>query len=86
MYKDNSMSENYKTEISCTWDKESNCMNCSIKDEVNCKWEKSHLLRFYKYTLPLTIFGFLGLILVGLKVKGMHGHGRKANNVHLAGL
>ncbi|MHA2366720.1 MAG: hypothetical protein ACXAC7_22395, partial [Candidatus Hodarchaeales archaeon] len=68
MYKDNSMSENCKTEISCTWDKESDCMNCSIKDEVNCKWEQSHLLRFYKYTLPFMIFGFLGLILVGLKV------------------
>ena len=47
MYKDDNKGDNHKVEISCTWDKESNCMNCSIKGELDCKWEQNLLLRFY---------------------------------------
>jgi hypothetical protein len=68
MYKGNSPSEDGESEIPCTWDEHSNCLNCSIRGDLDCKWEQNHLLRFYKYSLPFIISGFLGLIIVGLTV------------------
>ncbi|MFW9914142.1 MAG: hypothetical protein ACFFGZ_00905 [Candidatus Thorarchaeota archaeon] len=61
-------SEDGTSEIPCTWDEDANCMNCSIKGELDCKWKQHLLLRFYKYSLPAIISGFLGLMIVGLKV------------------
>jgi hypothetical protein len=68
MDKGNNTNEGRESEIPCTWDKDSNCVSCSISGDLNCKWEQSHLSRFYRYSLPIMIFGFLGLIVVGLQV------------------
>ncbi len=62
------MSRKLSPEITCTWDKTAECMNCTIKGELDCKWSRSLLLRFYKGGSLAMISGGLGLILVGLFV------------------
>ena len=54
--------------ITCTWDENSNCLDCQIKGKLDCKWEKSLLIRFYKGALPLMIFAAIGFLIVGFYV------------------
>ncbi|MFX0065417.1 MAG: hypothetical protein ACFFC7_24870 [Candidatus Hermodarchaeota archaeon] len=54
--------------ITCTWDKDSDCLNCEIKGQLDCKWDVKLLQRFYKIALPAILIGGLGFIIVGLNV------------------
>jgi hypothetical protein len=57
-----------KPSLTCTWDEESDCLNCEITGKLDCKWEQHLLIRFYKGALPLMIFAVVGFFIVGLLV------------------
>lgn len=54
--------------LTCTWDEESDCLNCKINGKLNCKWDVKLLLKVYTILLPSMLLGFLGFIIVGLHV------------------
>lgn len=62
------MEDSDKRSFTCTWDKNSDCINCEIKGNLDCKWKKALLIRFYKGALPALLFGGIGFVLVALFV------------------
>lgn len=51
-------------EVTCTWDEESDCIECEGVDNLHCKWDKKRVLRFYAIYLLFTIPSWYGLYLL----------------------
>ncbi|NPD89942.1 MAG: hypothetical protein HGN29_14615 [Asgard group archaeon] len=50
--------------ITCTWDEESNCIECEGADKLLCKWDKKRIVKFYVIYFLFTFPSWYGLILL----------------------
>ncbi|MFW9994000.1 MAG: hypothetical protein ACFFD4_18290 [Candidatus Odinarchaeota archaeon] len=52
--------------LTCTWDDNSDCINCEVSGKLNCKWDQKILMNFVILVIPAfipiaLIFGLAGL-------------------------
>ena len=52
------------SDVTCTWDEESDCIECEGSIKLLCKWDKKRVVRFYVIYLLFTIPSWYGLYLL----------------------
>ena len=49
----------------CTWDENSDCINCKIQSELACKWDKKILKNFHLINWSAIVPAIFGMVIIG---------------------
>ena len=49
----------------CTWDKNSDCVNCTIRSDLACKWDKKILTNFHLINWSAIVPAIFGMVIIG---------------------
>jgi len=50
------------SEICCTWQDETVCVNCQNNTKLDCRWERRHVIRFLLIMSPTLLVAFVAII------------------------